>query len=126
MSLYEDIKQAEVNITGNQETGIQAEFNFPENLELFKGHFPTTPILPGVAQIEMVRFVLETVFSQKMSIKTIKKTKFSYLVRPNTPVFLNVNILSFEPEDTGQISVRVTVHADDKVAGKLNLSFLIV
>ena len=126
MSFYTEITQAEVNISKDQDTGVRAQFNFPQNLELFKGHFPANPILPGVAQIEMTRFAVETFFKKKVSIKKIKKTKFSSLIRPGTPVFLDIQIVSVEPGDNGHdlITTRVTVHSDDKIAGKLNLILL--
>lgn len=126
MSFYTEITQAKVNISKDKDTGIRAQFNFPETLELFKGHFPSQPILPGVAQIEMVRFALETFFEKKVSIKKIKKTKFSSLIKPGTPVLLDIQIVSVEPGDNGHdlITTRVSVHSDDKIAGKLNLIFL--
>ena len=125
MSFYNDIKQAEVAISKDPDNGIQAEFNFSEELELFKGHFPGSPILPGVAQIEMVRFALEKVFSKKVSIKTIRKTKFSHLVRPLETVAVKINILPEKPEDFNVVSTRVTVLCGDNVAGKLNLTLVL-
>ena len=123
MSLYTDIQQSKTFVSGSW-AGIRAEFNFPGTLELFKGHFPGKPILPGIAQIEMVRFSLETILEKKLAIQSIKKTKFSHLIEPDTPVLIHITLLPQGMDDVnqGQISVKATLSTSGSTAGIINVT----
>ena len=124
MSLYTDIQQSKTLVSGNRDKGIHAEFNFPGTLELFKGHFPEKPILPGIAQIEMVRCSLETILKTKLAIQSIKKTKFSHLIEPDTPVLIHITLLpqGMDDGDLCQISAKATLSTSGSAAGKINLT----
>ena len=75
-----------------QTTGITAQFCFSADLDLFAGHFPGNPILPGIVQIEMVKFTLEQARGTSFRIQSIKKTKFSNLIHPDTPIHLSIRL----------------------------------
>lgn len=61
--LYKDDKKALVKLCN-------------ENHPIFKAHFPSQPILPGFVHFEIV----SDLFSMKIT--TIKKAKFTKIVRP--------------------------------------------
>jgi len=122
MSLYTDIQQSRISISGNLDNGINAEFNFPDSLELFSGHFPGKPILPGIVQIEMVKFTLESICERKLIIRSVKKTKFSHLIEPDTPVLIQITRLSArDGGDQDIVSVRATLNTPEALAGRINL-----
>lgn len=125
MSLYTDIQRSKIFITGSLTEGISGEFNFPGELEVFKGHFPEKPILPGIAQIEMMKFCMETILDKKLFIQSIKKTKFSYFIEPDTPVSIHITLLSetLEGEGSVKISARAILNTSNVTAGKINLVF---
>lgn len=123
MSLYTDIERSKISVAGSRTDGISGEFNFPGDLELFKGHFPEKSILPGIAQIEMVKFCLETILDEKLFIQSIKKTKFSHFIEPDTPVSVHITLLSETLDGEGkiQISARAVLNTSNVTAGKINL-----
>ena len=47
-----------------------------ENHPIFKAHFPSEPILPGFIHFEIVASVFQ------VNIQTIKKAKFTKIIRP--------------------------------------------
>ncbi|MDR0502313.1 MAG: AMP-binding protein [Treponema sp.] len=81
------------------DNSVTLEFIIPGTSPYFTGHFPDFPILPAVAQIELVMRFSARYFGTKISLSQIKRVKFSNLVRPFTAMRLrlenNSNIISF-------------------------------
>lgn len=121
MGLYTDIERSKIAVSGNLKEGIRAEFNFPAHLELFQGHFPGNPILPGIAQIELVKFTLEDMLARKLFIREVKKTKFSRPIEPETRVIVDVDISAPKDGEDGLIPAMATVRTENAIAGKITL-----
>lgn len=100
-----------------QDQEITATFCFSGNLDLFAGHFPGNPILPGIAQIEMVKLAVEQVRGNPFWIRSIRKTKFANLIHPDTPIHLSIRLTPVDDV----FSVAATLKTEDKTAGKINL-----
>ncbi len=122
MTLKQDIKRSKLEISEIQDQKMSALFKFPKELDLFSGHFPGNPILPGIVQIEMIRFALEESMGRPLSILSIKKTKFAHLIDPDTPIRVSIHItpdnICDEIKDFG---VKATLKIEDTLAGKINL-----
>ena len=118
MSLYDDLKNSEPYINKKNGQQIQAAFCFKSELDLFKGHFPGNPILPGIFQIEMVKYSLEKSFNICLCIHSVKKTKFSNLIHPGETVYLDIMIAV---KEISQFKVKATLQVGDSIAGKINL-----
>ncbi|MCD4677914.1 MAG: hypothetical protein K8S18_18250 [Desulfobacula sp.] len=118
MSLYNDLKDSEISVLKKDNQHINAVFQFKESLDLFKGHFPGNPILPGIFQIEMVKYSLKKSFDTCLLIKSVKKTKFSSLIHPEKTVYLDITI---NKQENGLFNVKAVLRVDDTIAGKINL-----
>ena len=118
MSLYNDLKISEISILKKDPRHIASVFSFAKELDLFSGHFPGNPILPGIFQIEMVKYVLEKSYDKCLRIKSVKKTKFSALIHPEKKVNLDITI---NKEENNLFNVKAILRVDDLVAGKINL-----
>jgi 3-hydroxyacyl-[acyl-carrier-protein] dehydratase len=118
MSLYTDLKNSEISVLKKKRHQIHAVFLFKKELDFFKGHFPGNPILPGIFQIEMVKYALEKSFDNNFYIKSVKKTKFSSLIQPEKTVTIDITI---NKEENSLLDVRAILRVSDKVAGKINL-----
>lgn len=119
MNYYEDIKNSEISISKDNEGRITGIFNFPENLDLFKGHFPGNSILPGVFQIEMIKYALEKTLDIPLTLLSVRKTKFSSQITPGMDVNVEITIRNDEKE---LLDVRAVVRAEDTLAGKAGLT----
>ena len=121
MSLYTDIERSKIAVSGNPKEGIRAEFNFPAHLELFQGHFPGNPILPGIAQIELVKLTLEAMLAGKLFIREVKKTKFLRPIEPETLVIVDVDIFAPKDWEEGLIQARASIRTENAMACKITL-----
>lgn len=76
-SLFNIIKKQEI-----AEGEFLIRFNCNPNHNIFEGHFPTEPILPGVAMVQFVRESIEMLFSKKLKLETSKTIKFIHIIDP--------------------------------------------
>lgn len=118
MSFYQDLKNSELSILQESDNRITATFLFKKELEFFKGHFPGNPILPGVFQVEMVKYILEKSLHFSLCLHSIKKTKFLNLIHPDRIVGVEITINRVE---NVFLDVKAIVRAENVIAGKINM-----
>lgn len=83
--------------------------------DIFKGHFPSIPILPGVCMMQMVKELLEKSVSKTGSIQKANSLKFLAMINPVEVQRLNVDINIKEATDahilfTASISSDATTY----------------
>jgi len=72
------------------ENTVSLEFSIPGTSPYFDGHFPGFPILPAVAQTELViRFAARHLGTSIKSLE-LKRVKFINFVKPDTPLLLKL------------------------------------
>lgn len=76
-----------------------------EDSPVYEGHFPGQPIAPGVANIQMIKELAESVLQQQLTIVGIKQCKFLKPVRP---------------DEHRPLDVLLTVNADQLAAEMLD------
>ncbi len=68
------------------------------NCRVYEGHFPGTPVSPGVCNIEMIRRCAETIHGHKLRIRTIKQCRLTTLMTPLSHPQADVSIELHEKE----------------------------
>ena len=99
---------------------LTAQFRFQEGLEVFRGHFPGKPLVPGAMQIEMVRSALMQVTGRVYYLARIKKAKFMAPVLPGDLIILTAQTMVGK---TLQVKSRLRV--GDKVAASLVMEMIL-
>lgn len=66
--------------------GVRAVFRFPADLEVFAGHFPGKPLLPGIFLIEATRHAAERATGNRLAIRCVEEAKFTAEVKPGDTV----------------------------------------
>jgi 3-hydroxyacyl-[acyl-carrier-protein] dehydratase len=56
----------------------------------FDGHFPGTPILPGVAQLAMVVDILKETLGRTVTVACISRVRFKSAIRPGDVVTVEI------------------------------------
>ena len=72
------------------ENSISLEIYIPETCLYFDGHFPGFPIMPAVAQMEMVIRFASRYLGTGVALSAIRRIKFTNLVRPNMPLLVKL------------------------------------
>ncbi|MTW22038.1 hypothetical protein [Allochromatium palmeri] len=81
----------------------------------FDGHFPDSPILPGIAQLKMVADVIGKARHQSLWVKRLHRVKFKRIVKPGE--LLEIHVKGTD----NQYSFRITHNAEDVCYGMMSL-----
>ena len=89
--------------------------------EIFQGHFPEQPVLPGVAMIDIVRKSAENILNTALQMETAANIKFLNVLIPDAnPYYLLVKITSVE----SFLNITARIFRDDVVYFKLNARYI--
>jgi 3-hydroxyacyl-[acyl-carrier-protein] dehydratase len=87
-------------------TGIVLQIN-PAH-DIFRGHFPEQPVMPGVCQMQILTEVASELIGRKLKVKTASNIKF---------------LAMLDPRSCGEVKLEVEVKSNTeegvKIIGKL-------
>ena len=111
---YEVISQEK---TGDSKFKIRILVN--ANHEVFKGHFPGNPIMPGVCMIQIIKELTETITESSLMIQTLSNVKFMALINPeiNPELLLELDIITTEDD---LVKVKNTTYFNETTTLKLS------
>ncbi len=104
------------NVTRTDKNEIEAEIQVPPGSPWFSGHFPGDPILPGVAQIGMVKDVIRQARGQDLSVLGVRRVRFKQIIRPDDNLHLVAVPLN---ENTNAYSFRILVENEPVCSGMM-------
>lgn len=111
---YEVLSQEK---TGDSKFKIRILVN--ANHEVFKGHFPGNPIMPGVCMIQIIKELTESITESSLMIQTLSNVKFMALINPeiNPELLLELDITTTEDD---LVKVKNTTYFNETTALKLS------
>ena len=77
-----------LEILEKNENSIKLAFLIPQTNPYFDGHFPGYPILPAVAQVDIVINFAVKHFGTSLAVSQIKRTKFTKIITPSLSLLL--------------------------------------
>ena len=83
----------ELNITDDT---INAKISLNSNHEIFKGHFPDMPILPGVCTLQIIKELIYKFVNKNITLVKGDNIKFTAIINPNENknILFDIKILS--------------------------------
>lgn len=90
-----------------------------EKHEIFKGHFPGNPIMPGVCMIQIIKELTEKITESTLMIQTLANVKFMALINPENNPELRLELDITMTEDN-LVKVKNTTYFNETVALKLS------
>ena len=91
MPYLELINEGVKSCSQNEQGEIVATFNFSSGSRIFDGHFPGNPILPGICQLEAVKYMIERVMGRKCRLRQASAIKFFQPILPDQEFTLAIN-----------------------------------
>jgi 3-hydroxyacyl-[acyl-carrier-protein] dehydratase len=92
-----------------------------ENHEIFKGHFPGNPIMPGVCMMQIIKELTEGITKSALVVQSLSNVKFMALINPfATPELRFVLDIT---EDQEVVKVKNTSYFNETVALKLSIVY---
>lgn len=87
--------------------------------DVFKGHFPDNPIMPGVCMIQIIKELSETITQSNLTIQTLSNAKFMAIINPEVTPELRLELDITTTED-GLVKVKNTTYFNETIAVKLS------
>lgn len=113
-----------VNEITHVDSEITAKISLDPTHEIFKGHFPGNPIMPGVCMMQVIKELTEEVLKVDLFLQTSTNIKFMAKINPDTNPDLLINI-TFSKED-GIIKLKNTTYFEETLALKLSATFKVI
>lgn len=82
---------SDINRSANR---IQARLKLDASMPCFDGHFPESPILPGIAHIHLVCNLIETHLGCPIAITSLGRVKFTSPCSPGMDLIIGVDFSS--------------------------------
>jgi 3-hydroxyacyl-[acyl-carrier-protein] dehydratase len=90
-----------------------------EKHEVFKGHFPGNPIMPGVCMMQIIKELTEQITESLLFMQSLSNVKFMALINPFQTPELRLEIDVTTTEDN-LVKVKNVSYFDETVALKLS------
>jgi 3-hydroxyacyl-[acyl-carrier-protein] dehydratase len=103
-------------------TIIRAELEVNATHEIFKGHFPSVPVLPGVCMVQCVKELIESSIEKKTRLDKADMIKFLSMLNPVESNTITAEIIIREKTDERivfQASLKNKEHFLLKYSGSL-------
>lgn len=92
-----------------------SEVSVPAKAFWFDGHFPSSPILPAVAQIGLVAAILEKAIGSKIRVSKVRRVRFKKIIRPDELLRVSISTASRTPR-SGAKSYEFRITSADEAA----------
>jgi 3-hydroxyacyl-[acyl-carrier-protein] dehydratase len=89
--------------------------------EIFKGHFPGNPVVPGVCMVQIIKDILKNIFKKDFTMKHALQLKFLAIVNPDEIKTLTVNLAVLK-QDAAGITVSGSFNKDELVFMKYKIT----
>jgi 3-hydroxyacyl-[acyl-carrier-protein] dehydratase len=119
-----EIKNDIFFITKSDVSGGQVIANIDINgkSEIFKGHFPGRPVVPGACILQLIKNVLENALNRKLLLTKAIQLKFLKPLIPQNSIQVQLSI-SFKLVEDDCYTVKANLTGDDAIYFKFQGSF---
>ena len=111
-------------LNNHSETGsvnLLLELN-PDH-QIFEGHFPEVPVVPGVCMMQMVKEMVEDFMGQRLRLLKAEHLKFLTIINPRKNRLLQVDIAILSNSNEG-VQVTAAFFHEDTVFFKFKGGFV--
>jgi 3-hydroxyacyl-[acyl-carrier-protein] dehydratase len=113
-----------LNINKEADDSLKVDVQLNPDHQIFKGHFPQQPVLPGACMVQMLREVLQKASNCILEFNRGQNIKFISLVVPG-----GNNILTFQIQTKlnpdGLLSVNSTLYSQNTASMKFSGTYKI-
>lgn len=102
---------------------IKATLGINTQSEIFKGHFPDQPVVPGACMLQIVKDVLESALNNTIRLKKADHLKFISMIVPSLNDMAELDII-YKPIAEGSINVTAKLIASDVICFKFQGNFV--
>ena len=102
---------------------FSATIEFNPGHDIFKGHFPGNPVVPGVCMVQVIKLILNDIYQKDFMMKKASQLKFLSVLNPNENKTVLVE-LTIVKEDTNGLEVSGSIYKGTIVFMKYKAAFV--
>ena len=102
---------------------INAMLDINKDCEIFKGHFPGHPVVPGACMLQIMKDVLEEALEAAVRLKKADYLKFVSMIDPGITLSVQLDI-TYKIVEEGDISVVAKLMSGEVVCFKFQGRFV--
>ncbi len=114
-----------IKIHEESDNELIADIKLNPEHEIYKGHFPDNPVVPGVVSIQMINEILSKHLNKNLLTSKARNIKFPAMINPNINPKLYFNI-KYSKQSDDSYKVNAQIYFEDTVFLKFNGSFSII
>lgn len=103
---------------------IKFKIELNPNHEIFEGHFPNNPIMPGVCMIQIIKELTENFESKQLFLSKVSNVKFMAIINPFINPILDIDLSISREND--EIKVKNVSFFETTIALKFSAVFKIL
>lgn len=111
MLFKDDFYTIEASI--QDEESINYSITLNKDHAIFAGHFPGNPVTPGVAQMEIVKELIQISLEKKVKMESMPTCKFLAILNPEENANVDVQLKFTAIEDSESKRVSVVIKNDE-------------
>ncbi|NOX84933.1 MAG: 3-hydroxyacyl-ACP dehydratase [Chlorobi bacterium] len=104
------------------ENQVRANIELNPDHEVYKGHFPGQPIVPGVIQLQIIKELLEKGLEKKLLLSKIISAKYYSMITPDGYPVLEISV-QLKRVETGEYKITAQISRDIAVFTKVRAIF---
>lgn len=101
-----------INSQEKTATTIDSQIQLNVNHPIYKGHFPSQPVVPGVCMMQILAELTSHALNKKVSIQSSSQSKFLIPIIPSKFPNLSVQIAYAETEEN-TLKITGSIHTEE-------------
>ena len=97
---------------------IEATLLLNKDHNIYKGHFPGQPVVPGVIQLQIIKEILEKSKNEKLFLSKVGTAKYLKMISPDISGQLLITI-QYEKTEEGEYTVNALIGSEENVFTKV-------
>ena len=112
-----------VELDSSDKENVKAIIDLNKDHEVYEGHFPGNPIVPGVCLTQLIKEVMENVEDKELSLVYASNIKFMAVVNPEINSRLQIDLKVKYDTEQNLIKVDSITHFNDQIFYKFKGNF---
>ena len=112
-----------IELDSSDKENIKAIIDLNKEHEVYEGHFPGNPVVPGVCLTQLIKEVMEKVENMVLSLVYADNIKFMAVVNPEINNRLQIDLKVKYDTEQNLIKVNSVTHFNDQVFYKFKGNF---
>ena len=109
----------------SRNSGIVTTIKLNPDHDVYKGHFPNQPIVPGVIQLQIIKELMEKHTGKELFMGSIQRVKYLVPIIPTNTPQLDFTLANSNT-DENKIKSTVSIGFQDRIFTKVKLEFTIL